>query len=68
MKQPVDGFPGLFKDSETGVISNRSDDSRSKYRIAKQQALQNQQNSEEIHSLRSEIDEIKSLLHQLLNK
>ena len=68
MKQPVEGHPGIFKDSETGVISNRSDSSRARYQIAKQQAKANQQNSNELDSLRNEIDEIKSLLHQLLNK
>jgi len=68
MKQPVEGHPGIFKDSETGVISNRSDSSRARYQIAKQQAKANQHNSNELDSLRNEIDEIKSLLHQLLNK
>jgi len=68
MKQPVEGHPGLFKDSDSGVISNREDSSRARYRIAKQQAKENQHNSTELESLRTEIDEIKSLLYQLLNK
>jgi len=68
MKHPVEGHPNLFKDSETGVISNRADSERERYRIAKNQARMNQQNSVELDELRGEIDEIKSLLHQLLNK
>lgn len=68
MKQPVEGHPNLYKDAETGVIVNRESTERSRYRLAKQQAKMNQQNSIELDDLRNEIDEIKSLLQQLLNK
>ena len=68
MKQPVEGHPSLYKDSETGVISNRADSERERYLIARNQARMNQQNSVELDELRSEIDEIKSLLHQLIGK
>ena len=68
MKQPVEGHPNLFKDNETGVISNRSDSERSRYQIARNQARMNQNNSVELESLRNDIDDIKSLLQQLLNK
>ncbi len=68
MKHPVEGYPSLYKDSETGVISNRSDSERERYLIAKNQSRMNQNNSVELESLRSEIDEIKSLLQQLLIK
>jgi len=68
MKQPVEGHPGLFKDSESNVIHNREDNTRSRYRIAKEQARANQQNSHDLQTLRNEIDEIKSLLQQLLIK
>ena len=68
MKQPVEGHPNLLKDPETGVIVNQDDSERSRYRLAKSQAKMNQNNSGEIESLRNEIDEIKSLLKQLLNK
>ena len=36
--------------------------------MAKQQAIQQRESQEEIVNLRSELDEIKGLLHQLLNK
>ena len=68
MKQPVEGHPNLYKDSETGVIVNLDSSERSRYRLAKEQAKMNQQNTHELDHLRNEIDEIKSLLQQLLNK
>ena len=68
MKNPIDGHPDLFKDSETGVITNRASSERERYRIAKQQALANMNTESELASLRGEIDEIKSLLQQLINK
>ena len=68
MKNPVEGHPNLYKDSETGVITNRATSERERYRIAKRQALSNMNTESELASLRSEIDEIKSLLHQLVNK
>ena len=68
MKQPVEGHPNLFKDSDTGVIDNRETSERSRYRLAKRQARMNIQNSSDLEDIREEIDEIKSLLKQLLNK
>lgn len=68
MKQPISGYSNLYKDTESGVIINRESTDRERYRIAKQQALLNMSSQYEIQSLRQEIDEIKSLLTQLLNK
>ena len=68
MKQPVEGHPNLYKDNESGVIVNREDSERSRYRLARDQARMNQQNSLDLEELRDEMDEIKSLLKQLLNK
>ena len=68
MKQPVEGHPNLYKDTESGVIVNREDSERSRYRLARDQARMNQQNSLDLEELRDEMDEIKSLLKQLLNK
>ena len=67
MKHPVEGHPNLVKDMSTGVISNLASGERERYRIAKNQARMNQNNSEELKTIRNEIDEIKSLLKQLLN-
>ena len=68
MKQQVDGHPNLYKDSVSKVIQNLDSTSRARYKIAKEQSKKNIQNSTELETLRDEIDEIKSLLHQLLNK
>ena len=68
MKNPIDGHPQLFKDTNSGVIVNRADSDRERYLIAKQQARNSQNTQHEIADLRSEIDEIKSLLKQLINK
>ena len=68
MKAKVEGHPHLFKDTESGVIVNRADSERERYRIAKQQSRSSMNTEQELSSLREEIDEIKSLLKQLINK
>ena len=68
MKQQVEGHPHLFKDTDTGVIVNRAVTDRERYRIAKQQSRASMNTEQELSSLREEIDEIKSLLKQLINK
>ena len=67
MKQQVDGHPNLYKDSESGVIVNRAKSDRERYRIAKQQSRKTLDTEQELSSLREEINEIKSLLKQLVN-
>ena len=61
-----EGFDGLYKDDSTGVISNRSTDSRLKYRQMKQQAQLNISAQTEISQLKSDIDDLKSLVQQLI--
>ena len=68
MKSPIDGHPELYKDTASGVIVNRADTDRERYRIAKQQSRSSLNTQNELADLRGEIDEIKSLLHQLINK
>jgi hypothetical protein len=68
MKYPIDGHPELFKDAASGVIVNRSDTDRERYRIAKHQSKSSLDTQSELANLRGEIDEIKSLLKQLINK
>ena len=67
-KSPVNGHPGLYKDTDTGVIVNRAQTDRERYQIAKQQARSSKNTETELAELRGEIDEIKSLLQQLINK
>ena len=68
MKQKVEGHQNLYKDTTTGVIVNRETTDRSRYQIAKHNANLSMDTQTELSSLRGEIDEIKSLLHQLLQK
>ena len=68
MKSPIDGHPELYKDTDSRVIVNRAASDRDRYRIAKQQARNTMNTQSEIAELRGEIDEIKSLLKQLINK
>ena len=68
MKSPIEGHPNLYKDKETGVIVNRNDSDRERYRIAKAQSRNSMNTEAELASLRNEINEIKSLLQQLIIK
>ncbi len=78
MKQPVEGYQNVYKDPQTGVIVNRETTERSRYRIAKTQAMNNIESQYEISELKrevkalsgvkEEIEEIKELLKELLRK
>ena len=68
MKKRVEGYQNLYKDDISGVISNREDTERDKYKRAKRIALDNINTKYQLDALRSEMDEIKSLLKQLTNK
>ena len=67
MKSQVEGHPNLYKDTDTGVIVNRSVSDRERYRIAKEQSRRSLDTEQELSSLREEINEIKTLLKQLVN-
>lgn len=68
MKNKVEGHPSLVKDTQTGVIVNRENSDRERYRTAKKQALMNLDSQSEITRISNELDEIKDLLKQLLVK
>lgn len=68
MKQPVAGYNNLYKDPQTGLIVNRETIERQRYRIAKQQAIMNIDSQYQISMLKQEINELKLLLQQLVNK
>ena len=53
---------------ETGVIVNRATTERDRYRMAKKQALLNLESQKEVSELRSEVNELKYLIKQLLEK
>ena len=68
MKHRVEGYSNVFKDVNTGVITNNNNSDRDRYRLAKQQAKKNIESQDEIKELREEIGEIKDLLKHLINK
>jgi len=68
MKTKVEGHQNIYKDTDTGVIVNRESSERSRYRIAKQQALMNSQSQDDIKQLADEVNELKSLIKQLLDR
>lgn len=64
----VEGHQGLYKDEETGVIINRSNSERDRYRISKEQSLKNIKSQEDINDMKKELSEMKNLLKQFLRK
>ena len=68
MKHKVDGHSSIYKDMDTGVIVNRGQSARDRYRIAKEQAMRNLESQQEVTSLREEVKELKTLIKQLLEK
>ena len=66
--QKIQGHDNLYKDSDSGVIHNRNTSDRDRYRIAKQQSLMNVESQHQIQSLTREVDELKMLVKQLLER
>lgn len=64
----VEGHQGLYKDEETGVIINRSNSERDRYRISKEQSLKNIKSQDDIDEMKKELSELKNLLKQFLRK
>ena len=61
---PVEGHNNLFRDRRTGAIVNHDSSRYSQYIKIKQQK---QKEKDELDRLKSDIDEIKSLLRELTN-
>ena len=61
----VHGHPNLRK-GDNGIILNVSTTERDQYRAAKNMALRQQESQSEIQDLKSELKEVKELLHQLI--
>lgn len=59
--QRIEGHDNLYKDSVTGVIHNRNTSDRERYRLARQQSVDN-------ITLRQEVNELKELVKQLLER
>ena len=67
MKNRVEGYSNVFKDEYTGVITNNNSSDRERYRLAKEQAKKNMESQDEIKELKEELNDIKTLLKQLIN-
>jgi hypothetical protein len=61
---PVEGHKNLFRDPETGAIINNNANEYSNYKMDKKRKLDQK---EELDEMKRDIDEIKSLLKQLVN-
>jgi len=68
----VEGHNGLVRDTSTGAIINTNRTEYEEYmarkRIAEQRELEISKHSEDINILKNEMQEIKSLILQLLHK
>ena len=61
----VKGYPHLYRDETTGAIINYSNDEYSS-RLRKIKSIETQK--EDLNKMREDIDELKGLLKQLLEK
>lgn len=62
---PVKGYPNLYRDERTGAIINFDDQSFIQYK----NSLNNRLNQKkEIENIKNDIEEIKSLLRELINE
>ena len=78
MMDPVKGHANLYKDPSTGVLVSRATKERGNYRIAKAQARQSVESSQEISQLKrdvkelsqlkGEINDLKQMIQMLLDK
>lgn len=60
--------PNLVRQKSSNAILNVNDKDLNKYKEERNQALQGKKLAEEQESLRRDVDEIKSLLKELLGK
>lgn len=64
MMIPVKGYPNLYRDENSGAIINHDSTSYNQYILAKKnQEIQ----KNEIHRLKQDIEEIKTLLKEIIN-
>jgi hypothetical protein len=65
MRIPVEGYPNLYRDSETGAIINCDTNAYFNYLNS---VSRKEKEKMEIENMKNDISEIKSLLRQLLEK
>lgn len=65
MRIPVEGNPGLFRDSESGAIINCSDSEFDSYLEAKKRKMSEKK---EFDDLKNEVSELKDMMKLILSK
>lgn len=65
MKIPVEGQPGLYRDSETGAIINTSSLEFSSYEQTKKIKLKER---EEIENIKNDLSELKDMMKEIVTK
>ena len=61
-------FDGLVKDMKSGALLNTDNAKLAAYKLQKKQMSKTKTNEEKINKLENDIDEIKSMLQQLLKR
>lgn len=62
---PVEGRPGLYRDTATNAIINMNKNASASNRLAREKAIQR---DKDIESLKSEVSDIKQMLNQILER
>lgn len=65
MRIPVEGNPGLFRDSESGAIINCSDSEFNSYLESKNKKLEEKK---EFDILKNEVGELKDMMKLIISK
>jgi len=65
MRIPVEGNPGLFRDSESGAIINCSDSEFDSYLEAKKKKMSEKK---EFEDLKNEVGELKDMMRIIISK
>jgi hypothetical protein len=65
MRIPVEGHPNLYRDSKTNAIINTD---KTAYNNYLKSLSSKEKEKKEIEDMKNELDEIKTLLYQLLEK
>ena len=68
MKYIVKDHPGLFRDPRSKAIINEDKKGYNRYLLDKSLKEKNEQLEKDINNMRNDINDIKSLLVELLNK
>jgi uncharacterized protein YlxW (UPF0749 family) len=65
-QQRCEGYEGFYKDDKSEVITQRNPTDRERYRLMKRTHALNSEAQHQVAELKSEINELKSLVKQLL--